>query len=276
MDKHILENHSNLAHLDLSKNEIQNLDADVFESLTRLVLLDLSNNLIHNFNNNTFVNLVNLNYLNLSSNALSEIKTGSFATLFHLEILDLSNNKLKTLDVNILPSRLVRKLNWFSIANNQLRELTGFTSSRLPNIRIIGVDSNKFSCWIDCNTANPGAEPNEEADVTTEAIQKLTSVFIGPQKVLKEIIQVNHQGINSSQELANYEQFNDGKNTNLPLISCIFIILCLVIIVAVLITFLLRKREYSEHYAADVLYRRNEMTAADAVENQHYDIVCNK
>lgn len=92
-----------------------------------------------------FANLGKLLYLNVSSNNLTEIETGTFSSLTKLQTLDLSNNQLKTLNANILPAQSMR-LKWFLIQGNQLRDLNGFTNAQYPNMKIFGIDSNRFSC----------------------------------------------------------------------------------------------------------------------------------
>lgn len=171
--KRFSDNHSQLKELDLSNNRIRALKSDTFDSLHDLVHLDISTNFLDRLDNKTFVNLLKLQTLILSRNNLTEIKVGTFSTLLSLRLLDLSKNFLKTLDVDILPSQS-NYLKMIVIADNQLRELEGFTSVRIPNTKIIGIDSNRFNCtfldqlfqaitWkhldaisirIECNSAN--------------------------------------------------------------------------------------------------------------------------
>lgn len=143
--KRFSDNHSNLKHLDISNNRISRIKPDTFENLHDLLLLDLSNNLIKKLDNRTFSSLVKLEQLFLSRNNLTHIDFGTFSSLLSLRILDLSKNILKTLDANILPPQS-NLLELLEISDNQLKELSGFTSLRIPNTKIIGIDSNRFNC----------------------------------------------------------------------------------------------------------------------------------
>lgn len=145
LNREIFDNHINLKHLDISSNQMTVLHGDIFKTLTNLTHLDLSNNPLNTLPNALFENLVKLETLNLSRTMLIEIGCGMFAQLTELKILDLSNNLLKTIDANIFPTSLTN-LASLSIANNQLKELNGFTTERLLNTKIIGIDRNQFSC----------------------------------------------------------------------------------------------------------------------------------
>ncbi|XP_055301669.1 uncharacterized protein LOC129568127 [Sitodiplosis mosellana] len=175
--KRFSDNHSKLKKLDLSSNRIHALKPDTFDSLRDLVLLDISSNFLEKLDNKTFSNLLKLQTLILSRNNLTEVRLGTFSPLLSLRVLDLSKNMLKTLDADILPPQS-SYLELIVIADNQLRELRGFTSLRIPNTKIIGIDSNRFNCtfldqlfdaitWkhldaisirIECNSANETRE----------------------------------------------------------------------------------------------------------------------
>lgn len=109
------------------------------------MLLDLSSNLIKNLHHSTFGTLVKLQQLFLQQNNLTEIRIGTFSPLLSLRILDLSKNFLKTLDADVLPPQS-SLLELLAITDNQLSELNGFTSLRIPNTKIVGIDSNRFNC----------------------------------------------------------------------------------------------------------------------------------
>lgn len=179
----------------------------------------MSNNLIEKLNNETFTNLVELKHLNFSHNKLSEIQFGTFSHQRKLKSLDLSSNQIKMLHANILPlqsgqtkfenetgleainlsNNQIRSLSsnicptplthlkWFSIGNNQMRELIGFNATFIPMAIIIGFDRNKFNCsyletffesitWkhldlistrIECNSDIDDAKPNETNTFST-------------------------------------------------------------------------------------------------------------
>lgn len=144
-DKGILESHPNLKILNLSYNQIRILKVDTFERLGNLLHLDLSNNFIRKLETNTFENLVKIQSLNLSHNDLIEIEANTFLNQTHLQSLDLSRNKLIKLDISVFASQ-TNQLKLLAISHNQLREMNGFTSSVIPNTKIVGIDTNDFNC----------------------------------------------------------------------------------------------------------------------------------
>ncbi|XP_055309419.1 protein artichoke-like, partial [Sitodiplosis mosellana] len=141
----VMASHINLKKFDVSFNQITVLNPESLKNLQNLELLDFSNNLIEKLYSTTFVNLTKLQHLYLARNRLSEILLGTFQHLIMLETLDLSSNQLKALHSNSFALRPTQ-LKLLSIANNQLRTMDGITSSLMPNVKIIGMDSNQFSC----------------------------------------------------------------------------------------------------------------------------------
>lgn len=140
---------SNLTYLDISWNKFTVLMAEFFENHRQLKYLDVSGNSIEWLDNDTFNQLQKLQHLNLSYNSLTTIAPSLFSSLINLQTLDLSNNKLRIMDAACLPFYhpfQIYQLHWISIANNQITELPNFTSERIPNTRIAGIDRNQFNC----------------------------------------------------------------------------------------------------------------------------------
>lgn len=111
----------------------------------RLEVIDLSNNEIENINSDAFKNLTSLTHLVISNNTLS--KTYSFETTFsilfkhnqRLKVLDLSNNKLTHLPLNTFISniqieKLILSMNYFS-------QIT-FNISRMLNLTMLDLRVN--------------------------------------------------------------------------------------------------------------------------------------
>lgn len=145
LSKKMLESLSKLEYLNISFNQIKYFEPNLFNNSQKLRQLDLSSNLLKKLDKITFIQLVNLQYLNLSHNELTDIANETFSTVENLQTLDLSFNRLKQLNVGILPSQR-SQLELLSIGHNQLHEFIGFNSSHMPNVKILGVDSNKFNC----------------------------------------------------------------------------------------------------------------------------------
>ncbi|XP_077992114.1 adhesion G protein-coupled receptor A3-like [Glandiceps talaboti] len=86
-------NVTSLERLDLSNNRISIIQPGAFNGLTSLKRLDLSQNKIGNLNNSMFVGLNNLERLNLSNNRIASISAGTFNGLENLQ-LDLHSDFL--------------------------------------------------------------------------------------------------------------------------------------------------------------------------------------
>lgn len=274
--KRFSDNHSNLKHLDISNNRINRIKPDTFENLRDLLLLDISNNLIKKLDNRTFSSLVKLEQLFLSRNNLTEIDFGTFSSLLSLRILDLSKNILKTLDVNILPlqSNLLELL---EIADNQLKELSGFTSLRIPNTKIIGIDSNRFNCtfldhlfqaitWkhldsisirIECDSGNGSTETTTETvnfdenatfswideSINSTAVAPVDKISIDEQNVNSTIVHLESKAtMQKSVQSIKYGNNQTINDHELTLVKKYLYILICVITVGFTITALLFTR----------------------------------
>ena len=90
----------NLQYLDLSNNNINNIDANDFSSLANLKHMDLSSNELQSVPQNQFRYLQNLTYLNLATNKLDSLY--ALKGLQNIQTLIVSSNSLTTLPVFLL------------------------------------------------------------------------------------------------------------------------------------------------------------------------------
>ncbi|EFN65630.1 Probable G-protein coupled receptor 125 [Camponotus floridanus] len=88
----VFVNLTNLRRLDLSKNKINSIGEGCFNGLENLERLDLSQNQISTIDSYAFKKLLNLKKLKLNGNSLTTLKEGTFHGLKTLKQLDLSNN----------------------------------------------------------------------------------------------------------------------------------------------------------------------------------------
>lgn len=91
--RHVIRNVDVLTELDLSKNQISNIEFYAFQSLISLISLDLSKNKITDFVVNAD-DLMYVQYLNLSGNFITHLYFESFSRMNNLQNLDLSHNYL--------------------------------------------------------------------------------------------------------------------------------------------------------------------------------------
>lgn len=118
-----------LTELDLSKNEISNIEYNAFQSLVKLNSLDLSKNRIIDFVVNA-TDIALVRYLNLSGNYISTLYFESFSRMRSLQNLDLSHNKL-----NYIPDQTFDNINVLKHVNMTFNEI-----EKLDNLHI-----NKFN-----------------------------------------------------------------------------------------------------------------------------------
>lgn len=301
--KRFSDNHANLTHLDLSHNRISTLKADTFENLRDLQMLDLSGNMLNKLDSKTFENLKSLEVVNLSRNRLTEIQAGMFATLVNMHILDLSFNALKVLNAVALPTQ-ANQLELMVIGNNQLHELIDFTSERIPNTKIIGIDSNLFNCtyldvlfqsitWkhldsilkrIECNSANETADLSENSTLVWTLETTTTSdisTIPDPEEKSEEFVMTNDDNENCI-DLACLLEYQMQTDRELKSLKSYFYILVCVVTIGFTIAVLGFMRLHIEmHYMSKIilLYKQPQYDVKytaqppDGVENHAYETI---
>ncbi|XP_062132853.1 uncharacterized protein LOC133843359 [Drosophila sulfurigaster albostrigata] len=126
--------------LDLSYNDITNIDADCFETTVHLINLTLAHNAIHTLHVDAFAKLRRLRSLDLSFNWLEQVDEHLLETNSQLMHLNLEGNKLATLGSGpLLRSVSLRSLN---LRNAQINQLSSETLSALPELRQLDVAQN--------------------------------------------------------------------------------------------------------------------------------------
>ncbi|EDV99288.1 GH13766 [Drosophila grimshawi] len=126
--------------LDLSYNDITNIDVDSFEITVHLINLTLAHNAIHTLHVDAFAQLRRLRSLDLSYNRLEQVDEHLFESNSQLLHLNLEGNKLATLQNSpLLRSRSLRTLN---LRNAQINQLGVSLLSALPQLRQLDLAQN--------------------------------------------------------------------------------------------------------------------------------------
>lgn len=135
-------NLTRLQYLDLSYNEINNLNGQEFENLTSLLEIKLSHNKLTKIPAYEFSTLSNLNILDLSKNNISVVDTNAFKGLVRLEKLDLSENNIKDIAANTLES--LHSLESVNLSYNSLKE---FRTNRFrsPMLSFLNLSHNSIN-----------------------------------------------------------------------------------------------------------------------------------
>ena len=158
--------YSGLTILDLSYNQIRQLNNSNFKCLKNLSTLRLNNNLISSINSDSFSNLTNLNYLYLENNKLTDIPNFLFYKhLVNLRTIDLSSNLLTTMELwpTYLPSiitinlkynmiqNFTNKFSWFLAASMDLPAFNPFTVIDLEYNNITSLDDRTIQQYGICS-----------------------------------------------------------------------------------------------------------------------------
>jgi Leucine-rich repeat (LRR) protein len=131
----------NISYLSLASNRIKSLNANLFEFSLNLISLDLNNNYLSNLKALYDVLVPvrsQLKELKLSGNNFKTIL--EFPPLSNLELLDLSNNSISFLPKTTFKNLL--KLNYLTLAQNQIYKLNDFLFSRLSQLLILQLNNN--------------------------------------------------------------------------------------------------------------------------------------
>ena len=108
-----------------------------------VVLLDLSSNQISNLQSEAFKRLPNLQYLYLSANQIGEVPTQAFRCLFWLKQLTLNSNKISIVHVDSFFD-LVRIQN-LDLSSNNLSQVPLDTFTNLKTLEKLHLQHNSFS-----------------------------------------------------------------------------------------------------------------------------------
>lgn len=115
------EGMNQLKLLNLSHNEISNLETENFASLVDLQRLDLSHNKIETIEVNAFACLKELEELNIEHNLIIKVPCDTFDSLLNLKVLVLSFNRIRELSGETFTE--INVIEEFYINNNQLESI---------------------------------------------------------------------------------------------------------------------------------------------------------
>ena len=160
-----------LVHLQLSNNQLNQLDSNTFSELPLLAFVDLSFNSIKTIKQSAFSDLISLKHINLANNQLQLLESDAFINLPYLEYINFNKNQLKQFNWNsffdqigalstgalrfdLRSNRLVT-LNFMSTGSNsansgnssRMPAINSFSSSQLTMnfIEIIDLTNNQLT-----------------------------------------------------------------------------------------------------------------------------------
>lgn len=140
---------NDLKVLYLSKNKITQIEWNAFNDnifCMQLKWLDLSHNHIESLDVRTFQNMTHLNTLNLANMSIAQIQSDMFKNTMELRKLYLSLNQIKSINFTMLTPWL-DKLSELYLDGNQIKRFDEFDGQSLPNLTVLGIADNLFSCY---------------------------------------------------------------------------------------------------------------------------------
>lgn len=140
----------NLKELNISWNRLSSIQNDAFQMLHNLEELDLSANEINELNENTFNGLNNLKVLKLYSNRIDKIDENSFDCLDKLEKLHIGKQRLKELNANVFNK--LCNLKELSLRENMLSSIDNLFNN-LYSLKRLNLQNNNIN-FIDLKTFN--------------------------------------------------------------------------------------------------------------------------
>ncbi|XP_039677450.1 toll-like receptor 13 [Perca fluviatilis] len=172
MSEHSLRFNSQLRHLDLGGNQLSKVPL-ALRGLSTLETLDLSYNDIAELDCNTFLNLTRLTTLNLYQNRISKIKGCVFQNLNDLIEVNIGENAVFTFDNTFKVG--LQKLESLNLNNNRLLHLMSEDFSNLSSLR--SLDLENYKCYNVNERAFQGLDNLQTLIITPGNYRK--EMFIG-------------------------------------------------------------------------------------------------
>ncbi|XP_038650857.1 leucine-rich repeat-containing protein 52-like [Scyliorhinus canicula] len=181
-------------HLDLSSNDIAEINSLQLSLLSDLVHLDCSHNKISEISELHFLSIVKLVYLDLSHNRLRILVESTFAPLTNLVILKLNDNKdLNQLDDGVLATNV--GLQEIDLRNNGLLYLNTSSIRRLHGLKAVYLAGNPWECQCTISQLSEWIFKNNESfpdEANTFCTAPKSMVGIRVSKALVKIFEVCH------------------------------------------------------------------------------------
>jgi Leucine-rich repeat (LRR) protein len=132
--------------LNLSNNQIADLNENIFTGLSQLEVLNLTKNKLKSLNLKTvFSQLSSLKELSLRENEIDSLPENSFELLCNLEKLDLFSNKLKSVNDSMF-SRDLTKLTEINMSQNEISVFSMEADhGKLPNLEKLNLNETNLA-----------------------------------------------------------------------------------------------------------------------------------
>lgn len=136
----------NLQRIYLKNSSIKYLHKETFKNLKILVELDLSENQIEQLDKQTFAGNDRLRIIYLYSNPIKQLIADQFPVLPYLRTIDLHNCQLTSIDETAFSN--IDLLEYLNLKHNQLQTLPGNIFTHMKNLKTLVLEENPWHC--DC------------------------------------------------------------------------------------------------------------------------------
>ncbi|CAF1062021.1 unnamed protein product [Brachionus calyciflorus] len=137
-----------LKSLNISYNQISQLESDVFKEVPLLYILELNNNFLKRLDENLFYNLtelesINLALYNVSSNEIKTVHYDTFKSLKQIKRIHIFENQIS--EINSETFKGAHNLEILSINSNKLQRIDRNFSSNYRNLIDLNMSNNNLS-----------------------------------------------------------------------------------------------------------------------------------
>lgn len=150
-------NGSVISVINLSGNEIEEVQTKAFNYLLFIHTIDLGSNKIERIDDDAFFDTPYLHILRLNKNKLTNFKEEFFSLTIpvqttEMRILDLGANAIPFLHSPAF--KLLSKLTWIILSNNRITQFPADVVKSLPNLQHLNLENNKIERLRDFDFAN--------------------------------------------------------------------------------------------------------------------------
>lgn len=171
--------------IDLSGNDLGEVQSHSFIGMTNLSFLFLNNSNIHVLGNRSFAGLSDLKSLYLDHNYIEELQSDMFAGVTTLTALYLDHNEISYIESGVFDH--LASLTTLTLSDNNLKQMNDYLSHLAFNIRQLTMFSNPWNC--DCilyfsAKHNPMAFI-QESDWAAFYGPKINCSVLGPEQTIR-------------------------------------------------------------------------------------------
>ncbi|ETN75414.1 leucine Rich repeat-containing domain protein [Necator americanus] len=135
---------TSLAYLDLSYNQLDEIEPKTFEKLPGLERLYLQNNKLKKLPLHASQRMQNLRQLNLDNNEIKELPDHLLTSTPHLEHLSIAGNQIHSINDRVFHSSNSKTLKSLNLAGNQISNISSRAFQHMDNLQVLKLNNNRI------------------------------------------------------------------------------------------------------------------------------------